>query len=67
VATLLVLRLASVTGAVIVAAVAAYVFVRQFLLRLRAEPHNPVRVRVTAAAAGLVLVTALAALLLSSR
>ena len=67
VATLLVLRLASAPGAVFVAAVAAYVAVRQFLLRLRAEPHNPIRVRLTAAAAALVLVADGVVLVLSRR
>jgi hypothetical protein len=45
VAALLVLRVASAPGAVFVAAVAAYVAVRQFLLRMRAEPQNPIRAR----------------------
>ncbi|MEO6059477.1 MAG: prolipoprotein diacylglyceryl transferase family protein [Candidatus Limnocylindria bacterium] len=54
--TLLVLGSPTPAGSVFVAAVAVYVLVRQFLLRLRAEPHNPIRVRVTAAVAGLVLV-----------
>lgn len=55
-ATLLVLaRPISVPGATFVGAVAVYVFLRQFLLRLRAEPHSRVRARLTAAAAGLVL------------
>lgn len=57
VAILLVVGLPSTPGTVFVAAVAAYVLVRQFLLRLRAEPHNAKRVRVTAAAAALVLAT----------
>jgi len=56
--TFLVLGSPKVPGMVFVAAVAAYVLVRQFLLRLRVEPHNPIRVRVTAAVAGLVLVAA---------
>lgn len=56
-ATLLVLSDAlGVPGAVFVAAVAVYVFVRQFLLRLRAEPHSRIRAQVTAAAAAAVLV-----------
>jgi phosphatidylglycerol:prolipoprotein diacylglycerol transferase len=54
--TFLVLGSPKVPGMVFVAAVAAYVLVRQMLLRLRAEPHNPVRVRVTAGLAALVLV-----------
>jgi len=45
-------------GAIFVAAVAGYVLVRQFLLRLRAEPHSPARARLTAGAAALVLLTA---------
>jgi phosphatidylglycerol:prolipoprotein diacylglycerol transferase len=51
-ALVLVLRSTSAQGAIFVAAVAAYVLLRQFLLRLRAEPHNPVRTSVTAAVAG---------------
>ncbi|MBA3689562.1 MAG: prolipoprotein diacylglyceryl transferase [Chloroflexi bacterium] len=66
VTTLLVLRSPSPAGAIFVAAVAAYVLVRQFLLRLRAEPHNPVRSRLTAAAAGLVLLADALVLLLSA-
>ncbi|MGH2599908.1 MAG: prolipoprotein diacylglyceryl transferase family protein, partial [Dehalococcoidia bacterium] len=45
-------------GAIFVAAVASYVLVRQFLLRLRAEPHSPARARLTAVAAAFVLLTA---------
>lgn len=52
---LLALQLPSAPGAIFVAGVAAYVFVRQFLLRLRAEPHDRIRARVTAAAAAVVL------------
>ncbi|MEP6761796.1 MAG: prolipoprotein diacylglyceryl transferase family protein, partial [Sporichthyaceae bacterium] len=63
---LLVLRLPSAPGAVFVAAVAAYVLIRQFLLRLRAEPHNPIRARVTAAAAAAVLLADAVLLLLPS-
>ena len=55
IAILLVFPSLSPPGAVFVAAVAAYVFVRQFFLRLRAEPHNPIRARLTAAGAALVL------------
>lgn len=63
---LLVLRLPSAPGAVFVAAVAAYVLIRQFLLRLRAEPHNPIRARLTAAAAAVVLLADAVLLLLPS-
>ncbi len=66
VATLLVLRSPSARGAVFVAAVAAYVLVRQFLLRLRAEPHNPIRARVTAAVAAFVLLADAVVLLVSA-
>lgn len=45
----------SVRGATFVAALAVYVLVRQVLLRLRAEPHNLARARLTAAAAAVVL------------
>lgn len=62
---LLVLGSSSAPGAVFVAAVAAYVFVRQFLLRLRAEPHNRIRARLTAAAAVLVLVADAVVMLVS--
>ena len=62
-ALLLVLAYApEVRGAIFVASVAAYVLVRQLLLRLRAEPHDLLRARITAAAAVLVLVGAAAAL-----
>jgi len=58
-ALLLVLNYApSVDGIIFVAAVAAYVLVRQLLLRLRAEPHNLVRARLTAGAAAMVLLGA---------
>ncbi|MEX0630389.1 MAG: prolipoprotein diacylglyceryl transferase family protein [Chloroflexota bacterium] len=54
--TLVVLGFApAVPGTIFVAAFAVYVIVRQVLLRLRAEPHNPIRARLTAAAAGVVL------------
>lgn len=66
VATVLVLRSPSPPGSVFVAAVAAYVLVRQFLLRLRAEPHNSIRVRLTAATAGVVLLADAVVLLLSA-
>ncbi|MBA2633389.1 MAG: prolipoprotein diacylglyceryl transferase [Chloroflexi bacterium] len=66
VATLLVLRSPSAPGAVFVAAVATYVLVRQLLLRLRAEPHNPTRARVTAAAAAVVLVADVVVLLVGT-
>lgn len=63
VALLLLLRYApAVPGAIFVASVAAYVLVRQLLLRLRAEPHHLLRARVTAAVAALVLVGAAARL-----
>jgi phosphatidylglycerol:prolipoprotein diacylglycerol transferase len=66
--TLVVLRYApSVRGAIFVAAFAVYVVVRQFLLRLRAEPHNLVRARVTAAVAVLVLIADAGVLLVSAR
>ena len=55
VSTLLVVRTPSAPGAVFVAALAAYVLLRQFLLRLRAEPHNLIRARLTAAGAAAVL------------
>ena len=58
VATLMVVDSSGAPGTVFVAAVAAYVLIRQFLLRLRAEPHNAIRARVTAAAAAVVLVAA---------
>ena len=45
----------SVRGATFVAALAVYVLIRQVLLRLRAEPHSLTRARMTAAAAGVVL------------
>ena len=65
-ALLLVLRYApGVEGTIFVAAVAAYVLVRQLLLRLRAEPHNLVRARLTAAAAAVVLFGAAVALVAS--
>ena len=58
-ALLLVLDYApSVGGTIFVAAIAAYVLVRQVLLRLRAQPHNLVRARVTAGAAAMVLLGA---------
>jgi hypothetical protein len=44
-----------------VASVAAYVLVRQLLLRLRAEPHHRLRALLTAAAATPVLLAAVAA------
>lgn len=52
----------AVRGAIFVASVAAYVLVRQLLLRLRAEPHHLLRARMTAAAAVLVFVAAAAAM-----
>ena len=55
-----------VPGAIFVAAVAVYVFVRQVLLRLRAEPHSRIRARVTAAAAAAVLIADVAVALMSS-
>jgi phosphatidylglycerol:prolipoprotein diacylglycerol transferase len=61
--TALVVGVSSAPGTVFVAAVATYVLIRQFLLRLRAEPHNAVRARVTAAAAAVVLVAATVVLL----
>lgn len=65
-ATLLVLDSSGPPGAVFVAAVAAYVLIRQFLLRLRAEPHNPLRTRITAAAAAVVFFADAVLLLLPS-
>ena len=66
-ATLLVLSDAlGVPGAIFVAAVAVYVLVRQFLLRLRAEPHSRIRARVTAAAAAAVLVADVAVSLIGA-
>jgi len=66
-ATLLVLSGAlGVPGATFVAAVAVYVFARQFLLRLRAEPHSRIRARVTAAAAAAVLVADVAVSLIGA-
>lgn len=63
VAMLLVLAyVPAVRGAIFVASVAAYVLVRQLLLRLRAEPHHLLRARVTGALAVLVFVGAAAAL-----
>ncbi len=53
-------------GATFVAAFAAYVVVRQFLLRLRVEPHNVVRARLTAAAAAVVLLADAVVLLVSA-
>lgn len=52
-------------GLIFVASVAAYVLVRQLLLRLRAEPHNLKRARLTGIAAAVVLVAASAALVLT--
>ena len=54
-----------VGGTIFVAGFATYVLVRQFLLRLRAEPHNPTRARLTAAVAVAVLLADAAAVLLS--
>ncbi len=54
-----------VDGTIFVAGFATYVLVRQFLLRLRAEPHNPIRVRLTAAVALAVLLADAALVLLS--
>ena len=51
-----------IRGMIFVAAIAAYVLVRQLLLRLRAEPHNLRRAQVTGAVALLVLVGAAGAL-----
>lgn len=45
----------AVGGAIFIGGFAAYVLVRQVLLRLRADPHDPVRTRLTATAAALVL------------
>ncbi len=65
--TLVILNVApSVRGAIFVGAFAVYVLVRQYILRLRAEPHHVVRARLTAAAAGLVLVADLVVLLVSA-
>lgn len=62
-ATLLLLGLApAVHGAIFVAGFAVYVLVRQVLLGLRAEPHDPMRMRLTAIGAAVVLVAAVAAL-----
>ena len=64
--TLLVLWSPSPPGAVFVGAVAFYVLVRQFLLRLRAEPHDLVRARATAAAAALLLLAAVVLLVVGA-
>jgi phosphatidylglycerol:prolipoprotein diacylglycerol transferase len=66
VATPLVLGSTSPAGAVFVGAVAAYVLIRQLLLRLRAQPHNRIRARLTAAAAALVLLADGAIVLVAS-
>ena len=64
---LLVLRYApAFDGTIFVATFAAYVLVRQFLLRLRAEPHMAIRTRLTAAAAALVLVADAVVLVVSA-
>lgn len=66
-ATLLVLgNTFGVPGAIFVAAVAVYVLVRQFLLRLRAEPHGRIRAQVTAAAAAAVLIADVAVSLIGA-
>lgn len=52
-------------GAIFVAAVATYVLVRQLLLRLRAEPHDQLRARLTALATTPVLLAAAAVLVVS--
>lgn len=61
---LMLIRPHGAEGVLFVASAAAYVLVRQFLLRLRAEPHHPTRVRLTAIVATLVLVASPVALLL---
>jgi len=45
----------TVGGTIFIGGFATYILARQLLLRLRAEPHNPLRTQVTAAIAGLVL------------
>lgn len=58
-ALLLVLNYApSADGIIFVVVVSAYVLVRQLLLRLRSEPHNLARARLTAGAAAMVLASA---------
>ena len=54
-----------VGGTIFVAGFAAYVLVRQLLLRLRVEPHSPIRARLTAAVAAAVLLADAALVLLS--
>ena len=54
-----------VGGTIFVAGFAAYILVRQFLLRLRVEPHSPIRARLTAAVAAAVLLADAALVLLS--
>lgn len=59
---------ASIPGAIFVAAFAAYVLVRQGLLRLRAEPHKfSIRPQLTAAAAALVLLADVVTLAVGAR
>ena len=55
-----------VGGTIFVAGFATYVLVRQFLLRMRTEAHNPVRTRLTAAVAMVVLLADAAVVLLST-
>ncbi len=65
--TLVVLDYApAVPGTIFVAAFAVYVIIRQLLLRQRAEPHNPIRARLTAAAAIVVLLVDAAVFLVSA-
>ncbi len=52
-----------IAGTVFVAAASSYMLVRQALLRLRADPHNSTRARVTAAIAAIVLLGDLALIL----
>lgn len=66
----LVLVLGGVTGvggAIFAGGFATYILVRQFLLRLRAQPHDSVRARVTAAVAAVVLLADAMVVLLNRR
>jgi prolipoprotein diacylglyceryltransferase len=55
----------NVGGAIFVGGFAAYILIRQFLLRLRADPHALVRARVTAVVASVVLLADTVAVLLN--
>ncbi|MBI2778111.1 MAG: prolipoprotein diacylglyceryl transferase [Chloroflexi bacterium] len=56
-----------VGGAIFVGGFAAYILVRQFLLRLRTQPHDAVRARVTAVVAAVVLLADAIVVLMNPR